>query len=102
LTPTEGTVVWLGRDMADLRGEALRRERRNMQVIFQDPIASSIRADRGQAIERPLIISKPVSPAKTRRQRTGDDGAGGLPRAWSAAMPNSPAASVNASACAAP
>jgi peptide/nickel transport system ATP-binding protein len=35
-----GTIAFLGRDITDLAGEELRRVRRHMQPIFQDPYAS--------------------------------------------------------------
>ncbi len=37
---TEGTVHFDGTDVAALRGEALRRIRQDMQMVFQDPLAS--------------------------------------------------------------
>jgi oligopeptide transport system ATP-binding protein len=38
--PTEGQVFFDGTDLAGLKGEDLRRMRRRMQMIFQDPFAS--------------------------------------------------------------
>ncbi|MEN9787128.1 MAG: Glutathione import ATP-binding protein GsiA [Pseudomonadota bacterium] len=38
--PTSGEVRFLGQDVRALRGEALRRMRRHVQVVFQDPFAS--------------------------------------------------------------
>ncbi|HVZ50317.1 MAG TPA: oligopeptide/dipeptide ABC transporter ATP-binding protein [Gemmatimonadaceae bacterium] len=35
-----GTLRYDGRDLAALRGEALRRQRRRMQIVFQDPYTS--------------------------------------------------------------
>ncbi|MBA3310194.1 MAG: ATP-binding cassette domain-containing protein [Nocardioidaceae bacterium] len=37
---TEGEVVFEGVDLATLKGEELRRRRRSMQMVFQDPMAS--------------------------------------------------------------
>lgn len=37
---TRGTVEVDGTDLATLRGEALRRRRRDLQMVFQDPLAS--------------------------------------------------------------
>src|ERR1043165_6515504 len=37
---TEGRVVWAGQDLFGLGAKALRTERRQMQIIFQDPLAS--------------------------------------------------------------
>jgi peptide/nickel transport system ATP-binding protein len=38
--PTEGEILMDGEDLGKLNPEALRRERRRMQAIFQDPTAS--------------------------------------------------------------
>src|SRR4051812_17072076 len=38
--PTAGEVHFNGANFLNLRGERLRRERQNMQMIFQDPYAS--------------------------------------------------------------
>jgi oligopeptide transport system ATP-binding protein len=54
--PTGGRTVWLGQDFSHLSGEALRLERRNMQIIFQDPLASlDPRMTVRQIVERPLL-----------------------------------------------
>jgi len=37
---TEGGVLFDGVDVASLRGEKLRAQRQNMQMVFQDPLAS--------------------------------------------------------------
>ena len=37
---TEGSVTYDGQDVAALHGEELRRMRRHMQMVFQDPLAS--------------------------------------------------------------
>lgn len=38
--PTEGSVLFSGQDITNLRGEKLRQTRRNLQMVFQDPFAS--------------------------------------------------------------
>ncbi|MDW3217330.1 MAG: ATP-binding cassette domain-containing protein [Acidimicrobiales bacterium] len=38
--PTSGVVEFQGQNLAELRGEAMRQVRPNIQMIFQDPIAS--------------------------------------------------------------
>jgi oligopeptide transport system ATP-binding protein len=90
LEPTAGRVLWLGEDMAGLQGEALRRERRNLQVIFQDPVASlDPRMTVGQAIERPLITFEPDLSGKQRRERVHEMmELVGLPRAWAGRYPH--------------
>jgi len=38
--PTSGEILFDGRDVAKLRGRALKAMRRDMQIIFQDPVGS--------------------------------------------------------------
>jgi oligopeptide transport system ATP-binding protein len=52
---TDGKVVWLGQDMFGLDKKTLRRARRDLQIIFQDPLASlDPRMTVGAIIARPL------------------------------------------------
>jgi oligopeptide transport system ATP-binding protein len=55
--PTEGSVIFEGKDLAQTKGEALRRMRRRMQMIFQDPYASlNPRMSVGRIIAEPLFV----------------------------------------------
>ncbi|MBI3913464.1 MAG: dipeptide ABC transporter ATP-binding protein [Chloroflexi bacterium] len=55
--PTEGEVFFEGKDLARLKGEELRRMRRHMQMIFQDPYASlNPRMTVGDIIGEPLEV----------------------------------------------
>jgi peptide/nickel transport system ATP-binding protein len=57
LEPTAGHVTFEGQDIIALGRDALRRARRHMQIIFQDPLASlNPQMTIGQAIEDPLLI----------------------------------------------
>ncbi|GAA1153275.1 ABC transporter ATP-binding protein [Ornithinicoccus hortensis] len=49
---TEGEVVFDGTDLASLKGEALRRRRHDMQMVFQDPLGS---LDPRQTVEQLLL-----------------------------------------------
>lgn len=52
---TEGQVVWLGDDVTQLSKEARRETRKDMQMIFQDPLASlNPRMSVGDIIAEPL------------------------------------------------
>ncbi|TQJ49676.1 oligopeptide/dipeptide ABC transporter ATP-binding protein [Phycicoccus sp. SLBN-51] len=51
-TPTEGSVVFDGEDIASLSGERLRRKRKDIQMVFQDPMGS---LDPRQSVESLLI-----------------------------------------------
>jgi ABC-type oligopeptide transport system ATPase subunit len=55
LRPTAGSVRFLGRELTALRGEGLRRLRREMQIVFQDPYASlNPRMTVGRIVAEPL------------------------------------------------
>lgn len=55
--PTAGSVVYDGVDLAQLSGPGLRRMRRRIQMIFQDPYASlNPRMSVGQIVGEPLTI----------------------------------------------
>ncbi len=57
LEPTEGNVIFEGRDISKLRTRSLRPLRRDMQMIFQDPYASlNPRKRVGSIIGTPLKI----------------------------------------------
>ncbi len=54
---TSGSVQYEGKELTTLKGEELRRMRRRMQMIFQDPYASlNPRMTVGDIIGEPLII----------------------------------------------
>jgi oligopeptide transport system ATP-binding protein len=40
IKPTRGRVLWLGQDLTQLDEEALRKKRKELQIVFQDPLAS--------------------------------------------------------------
>ncbi|MHB8114027.1 MAG: peptide ABC transporter substrate-binding protein [Chloroflexi bacterium GWB2_54_36] len=55
--PTSGSVFYEGKDLVKLKGETLRKTRRRMQMIFQDPYASlNPRMTVGQIITEPMLI----------------------------------------------
>ncbi|MGQ0654889.1 MAG: ABC transporter ATP-binding protein [Betaproteobacteria bacterium] len=55
--PTSGKITFEGVDLATLSADALRRTRRRMQVIFQDPYSSlNPRMTIGQIIAEPLKV----------------------------------------------
>ena len=61
IEPNRGRVVWLGEDLGALRAEALRRHRRAMQIVFQDPLASlDPRMPVGDIIAEPLVTHEPA------------------------------------------
>jgi len=73
IEPTAGRVVWLGEDLAALAPEALRRRRRAMQIVFQDPLASlNPRMTVGDIVAEPLITHEPGLSRAEVRARVAD------------------------------
>jgi oligopeptide transport system ATP-binding protein len=68
--PTAGRVIFDGVDLTALKGEALRRIRRRMQMIFQDPFASlNPRMTIARIIGEPLRVHKLVTNRKEEIER---------------------------------
>ncbi|MEO6197127.1 MAG: dipeptide ABC transporter ATP-binding protein [Dehalococcoidia bacterium] len=68
--PTAGTVTFKGQDLTKMKGGDLRKMRRYMQMIFQDPYASlNPRMTVGSIIAEPLIIHGLVKGRKQRQDR---------------------------------
>ena len=63
-----GAVRVLGQDWLRLRGSALRAQRRHLQLVFQDPLASlNPRMSVGEALAEPLRVFEPQMSAPQRR-----------------------------------
>src|SRR5437762_5556862 len=57
IDPTSGEVIFDATNILELHANDMRRMRRNMQIVFQDPYASlNPRMTVGAIIEEPLII----------------------------------------------
>jgi oligopeptide transport system ATP-binding protein len=68
--PTAGHVYFKKEDLTQMKGEALRRQRRQMQMIFQDPYASlNPRMTVGNIIGEPLEVHNIHSRRAERRER---------------------------------
>ena len=64
-----GKVLFDGHDLTTLKGEALRRMRRRVQLIFQDPIASlNPRRRIGDIVAEPLVIAGVKDPEERKRR----------------------------------
>ncbi|MBN4046417.1 ATP-binding cassette domain-containing protein, partial [bacterium AH-315-P15] len=60
LTPTGGKVVWMGKNIAGLGAQAMRKHRADLQIVFQDPLASlNPRMTVGDIIAEPLTSLYP-------------------------------------------
>ncbi|MFQ5611219.1 MAG: ABC transporter ATP-binding protein [Anaerolineae bacterium] len=70
--PTEGQVFFEGEDLTRLKGENLRKMRRRMQMIFQDPYASlNPRMTVGSIISEPLEVHG-LMKSSERREKVQD------------------------------
>ncbi|MEW6677077.1 MAG: ABC transporter ATP-binding protein [Pseudomonadota bacterium] len=70
LEPTGGAVQVNGMDLGSLRGEALRRKRKDMQIVFQDPFSSlNPRMTVGRILDEGMEALVPELDARARRQR---------------------------------
>lgn len=57
LEPTEGQVLFDGKDLTKLKAEELRQMRKEIQMVFQDPFASlNPRHNVEKILEEPLIV----------------------------------------------
>ncbi|MDM8529561.1 ATP-binding cassette domain-containing protein [Anaerolineales bacterium HSG25] len=67
--PTDGTVNFEGSELTDLKGGELRKMRRHIQMIFQDPYASlNPRMTVGSIVGEPLEVHRLAS-GKARKER---------------------------------
>ncbi len=66
----KGRILWQGRNLLDLSDEEMRAARRDMQIIFQDPIASlDPRMTVGDIIAEPLTVFEPKLSKAERTER---------------------------------
>jgi oligopeptide transport system ATP-binding protein len=69
IEPTEGEILFQGRDIRALNAAELRAARRDMQLVFQDPFASlNPRKTVGQILLDPLIVHGIGTPAERRKR----------------------------------
>jgi len=69
IEPTGGSVTFAGQDLLALAPEPLRRARREMQIVFQDPFASlNPRMGIGAILAEPLRVHKIVPASETKAE----------------------------------
>ena len=72
IEPTAGTVAFEGQEVTSLSAGALRKLRRRMQIVFQDPFASlNPRMTVGDTLDEPLLIHHYGNGAR-RRERVAE------------------------------
>jgi ABC-type microcin C transport system duplicated ATPase subunit YejF len=73
IEPDHGAILFEGRDLLQLSDGALRAQRREMQMIFQDPFASlNPRMRVGEIVAEPLAIHEPQRSSGERLGRAGE------------------------------
>lgn len=69
IEPDSGEIIFDGENLRKLRPEQLRLKRRDMQIIFQDPLASlNPRMNIGETVEDPLFIHN-IGENKQRKEK---------------------------------
>jgi len=72
IEPTSGSVRFDGQDLLTKSSDELRRLRRDMQIIFQDPYSSlNPRITVGRIVEEPLVIHR-MGDRRARRNRVAE------------------------------
>ncbi len=72
LQPTAGQVLFDGKDLDELKGEAMRHMRQQMQIVFQNPLSSlSPRMKIEQIVAEPLVTHKVVEKSGLRPRVIG-------------------------------
>ena len=61
IPPTDGVVAWMGRDVSKVKRKEMDGLRDDLQIVFQDPLASlDPRMAIGASIAEPLTVHKPA------------------------------------------
>ncbi|MBD2302093.1 ABC transporter ATP-binding protein [Nostoc sp. FACHB-190] len=73
IEPISGEIIFDGQNITKLKGEALQRLRREMQIVFQNPFSAlDPRIKVGDAIMEPLLIHSVGKTVKQRRDRVAE------------------------------
>ncbi|MUV36785.1 Oligopeptide transport ATP-binding protein AppF [Lentibacillus sp. JNUCC-1] len=69
LEPTDGKILFKGEDIAHISNRKMRTFRKDMQIVFQDPLASlNPKMSVGELIEEPLLVQTSVSKADRKKK----------------------------------
>ncbi len=73
IPPTAGSVLWMGQELSGLDRRSLVPHRKNLQIVFQDPLASlDPRMTISASIAEPLLTFQPNLSAKERRNMVSE------------------------------
>jgi peptide/nickel transport system ATP-binding protein len=73
IPPTSGNILFNGKNIAHIPDEQLRKMRKDIQIIFQDPFGSlNPRLTIGQAINEPMKIHEILPTEKLRKEKIVD------------------------------
>ncbi len=73
IEPTAGTVTWLGTDLVGMPSATLKPHRKNLQIVFQDPLASlDPRMTISASIAEPLRTFRPELTSVERKAAVAD------------------------------
>ncbi|WP_217586193.1 ABC transporter ATP-binding protein [Lentibacillus saliphilus] len=69
LEPTDGRILFEGADIAHIGNRKMREHRKNMQIVFQDPLASlNPKMSVGELIEEPLLVQTSATKAERKQK----------------------------------
>jgi peptide/nickel transport system ATP-binding protein len=70
IEPTAGKIFYRGTDLVHLKKDELKKFRKNVQIIFQDPYSSlNPKITIGDAISEPLRVHQLITTARKRREK---------------------------------
>jgi peptide/nickel transport system ATP-binding protein len=73
IKPTSGNIIYNGTDLASLKSRELRRFRKDIQIVFQDPYSSlNPRITIGNAIAEPLKVHGLIEGSRQRKEKVID------------------------------
>ncbi|MFV3073861.1 ABC transporter ATP-binding protein [Niveispirillum fermenti] len=73
IKPTDGQVLFMGSELTGVGAEVIRQKREDMQIVFQDPLASlNPRITIGDIIAEPLTVFRPKMPKAERKALVKD------------------------------
>jgi len=70
IEPTEGSIIFNGKNITEISAKEMRELRKDIQIIFQDPYSSlNPRITIGQAIMEPMMVHGILENTKARKER---------------------------------